>query len=95
MQGNRLVWTFPQPGGKAKVVSAVFRLGLQPNPRHFDWYTEDQPHDVHKRLYLLEGNTLIWSTNLGNEARLESFIAGRWQFVMKRVKQECHGHPSH
>jgi uncharacterized protein (TIGR03067 family) len=86
MQGNRLTWIFPQRDGTTRTTKAVFTLDTTKNPKCFDWYTEDKPAQVHKRLYILEGDTLTWSTNLGMEARPESFEAGKWQFIMKRVK---------
>jgi uncharacterized protein (TIGR03067 family) len=85
MRGDRLTWVFPQPGGKRQVVKAGFRLDPGQNPKHFDWFPEARPTEVHKRLYVLGDGVLLWSTNLGAEARPGSFTAGRWQFVMKRV----------
>ena len=85
MQGDHLTWIFPQPQGKPQVLKAVFQLDPGKNPKSFEWHPEAKPAEVHKRLYLLEGDTLIWSTNLGAEPAPESFTAGRWLFVMKRV----------
>ncbi len=87
MQGDRLTWIFPKPGGASQTVKARFQLDPDQNPKYFDWYTEAKPSEVHKRLYVLEDDVLIWSTNLGSEARPESFTAGHWQFIMKRVKK--------
>ena len=86
MQGNSLTWIFPQPDGTTRSTKAIFVLDTTKNPKYFDWYTEDKPTLIHKRLYILEGDTLTWSTNLGAEERPESFTAGKWQFTMRRVR---------
>ena len=86
MEGNRLTWVFPQPDGTTRTTKAIFILDTSKNPKYFDWYTEDKPTQIHKRFYVLEGDTLTWSTNLGPGPRPETFSAGKWQFVMKRVK---------
>jgi uncharacterized protein (TIGR03067 family) len=85
MQGNRLTWTFPQPGAQPKVMQATFRIDSKQNPKHFDWYVPEKPNDIHRRLYILKGDVLIWSTNLGAGERPTSFVTGQWQFVMNRV----------
>ena len=85
LQGSRLTWIFPQPDGTKKSARAIFVLDPSKNPKWFDWYVEAKPAEIHKRLYTLEGDTLVWSTNLGTGPRPESFNAGKWQFVVKRV----------
>jgi len=87
MQGNRLTWFFPQPDGKMQTTEALFQIDVSQNPKHFDWYLKQKSDQIHKRLYILEDDVLIWSTNLGTEDRPESFSTGRWQFVMKRLVQ--------
>ena len=88
IQDKNLTWIFPQPDGKTKTVKATFQLDSGKNPKYFDWSPADNPSEVHKRLYVLQGDTLLWSTNLGKESRPESFTAGEWLFVMKRVKDK-------
>ena len=85
IQGNSLTWVFPQPDGTTRTTKAIFVLDATKDPKWFDWYAEDKPTQVHKRLYTLEGDSLTWSTNLGTEGRPESFSAGKWQYIMKRV----------
>lgn len=84
-QGNRLTWIFPQPDGTTKTAKAIFTIDPEQSPKHFDWYLEGKPAEVHRRLYTLEGDTLRWSTNLGTEPRPATFDAGQWQFTMRRV----------
>ena len=69
MRGNMLTWIFPQPGGKPQVQKAVFRLDPSKNPKHFDWHPAGRPREVHRRLYVLAGDTLLWSTGLGTGRR--------------------------
>jgi hypothetical protein len=42
---------------------------------------------MHRRLYVLRGDVLLWSTNIGEKRgiRPETFSAGEWLFLMKRV----------
>jgi uncharacterized protein (TIGR03067 family) len=88
MRGNRLTWIFPRPDGTKKVSQARFRLDPSQSPKHFDWSYDEKPDDVHERLYILQGDILIWSTNLKPaRPRPASFTAGQWLFVMKRVKE--------
>jgi uncharacterized protein (TIGR03067 family) len=86
LKGNQLVWMFPQSDGSYKEGRATFKLDEKQNPKHFDWHMQDQPTAVHRRLYVLAGDILIWSTNLGVGPRPESFAAGTIQFVMKRLR---------
>jgi uncharacterized protein (TIGR03067 family) len=94
IEGNHLTWVFPQPGGAPpKTQKAVFHLDPGQNPRQMDWYPESNPSDVHRRLYVLEGDLLLMSTNLRNESPREgvrptSISAAPWLFVCKRVRPE-------
>ncbi len=85
IEDNRLTWHFPQADGSERVVKATFAIDPSQNPKHFDWYPEGGGRS-HHRLYILEGDTLIWSDDLGNAPRPAHFNAGRWQFVTRRVK---------
>ena len=85
MEGEALTWYFRQADGTMKPRSAVFHIDPQQNPKHFDWHYVDKPEEVHRRLYLVAGDILIWSTNLPAAQRPETFTAGGWQFVMKRL----------
>ena len=92
IQDNRLTWSFPKPDGTKRVQRTVFKLDPSKTPKHFDWNPEDKPTEVHRRLYVLEGNTLTWVTNLGmpghehEDVRPESLATGKWRFVMKRIQ---------
>lgn len=84
MRGNTLAWHIPGPEGKELTTTASFTIDASQNPKHFDWYEENPPR-VHRRLYVLAGDVLIWSTDLGDAPRPQHFAAGRWQFVMRRI----------
>jgi uncharacterized protein (TIGR03067 family) len=94
MQGERLTWIFPKPDGTKLTRHAIFKIDPTKNPKHFDWRPEDKPEEIHRRLYVLEGNKLTWVSNLGmaghehEDVRPESLDAGKWRFVMNRVKPE-------
>lgn len=87
MRGNRLTWSFPSRDGSTRTEIASFTLDTTQNPKHFDWNSETKPGENHKRLYVLRGDVLLWSTNIGAQRsiRPETFKAGQWLFVMKRV----------
>jgi uncharacterized protein (TIGR03067 family) len=86
LKETQLVWMFPQPDGSYKAGRGTFTLDPDQNPKHFDWSMQDKPEAVHRRLYVLAGDILIWSTNLGAGApRPETFTAGACLFVMKRL----------
>ena len=86
MQGNRLTWHFPGPGGSERVGKATFSIDASQNPKHFNWQEANAPR-VHRRLYVQEGDVLIWSANLGDGPLPPHFSAGQWQFVMRRSGQ--------
>jgi uncharacterized protein (TIGR03067 family) len=101
IEGNRLTWVFPQPGGAPPTTQkAVFRLDPSQNPKQMDWYPKSNPSDVHRRLYVLEGDLLLMSTNLLAQVPREgvkppregvrptSISAATWLFVCKRVRPE-------
>ncbi len=81
---HNLTWLFPQPNGTRTVVNASFKLDTSQTPKHFDWIASGE-NDIHQRLYLLEGDRLKWSTNLGIKPRPENFESGKWQFECKRI----------
>lgn len=85
MKGDRLTWIFPQNDGSKTILESRFRLDAGQNPKFFDWHPENKPTEVHKRYYVLAGDTLIWAANLGTDQRPESLRAAQWMFVMKRV----------
>ena len=88
VRDDRLTWMFPKQDGTKKASPATFRLNASQSPKHFDWWSDESPTDVHERLYILQGDILIWSTNLKPaRPRPASFNAGQWMFVMKRLKQ--------
>jgi uncharacterized protein (TIGR03067 family) len=88
MQGKRLTWIFPQADGTTQTARGFFKLDPTKKPKHFDWYLEGKPKEIHRRLYTLKCDRLRWSTNLGKGPRPKTFDAGRWQFVMRRVKSK-------
>lgn len=87
LQGDRRTWLFPRPDGSQQVVKAVFTLDASQDPKHFDWSGVDKPEEIYKRFYVLAGDVLLWSTNLGAGPRPASFHAGHWLFVMKRLRK--------
>ena len=65
MRGNQLTWTFPLRDGTTRTETATFTLDTTPNPKHFDWSSDAKPAEMHRRLYVLRGDVLLWSTNIG------------------------------
>ena len=84
IQGDVLTWYFPRPGGPERVKECRFTIDASKNPGHFDWWPVDKPAEVHRRLYILEGDTLKWASDLGAEPRPKAFDAAHWQFLCKR-----------
>ena len=83
-QGNRLTWKrMPMEG--SQTIEATYTLDPTKSPKHLDWVPNGS-NDAHKRIYSLDEDTLRMSTNFGSNPRPASFEAGKWQFVMKRVK---------
>ena len=65
LQDGRLTWMVPKPDGTKRTPRAVYTIDPGENPKHFDRHPEDKPAEVHKRLYVLEGDSLTWVSNLG------------------------------
>ncbi len=86
LDGDNLTWHFPRPDGTEKDEEARFRLQPAENPKHFDWFPKDDAFEVHKRLYVLEGDTLKMSANLGTKPRPATFAEGAWQFTCRRIR---------
>ncbi|MBC8874217.1 MAG: SEL1-like repeat protein [Planctomycetes bacterium] len=83
-EGNRLTWK-RMPIEGSQTIEATFTLDPTKDPKHLDWVPNGST-DAHKRIYSLDEDTLRMSTNFGSNPRPASFEAGKWQFVMKRVK---------
>jgi uncharacterized protein (TIGR03067 family) len=87
MKGDRLTWHFPQADGTFRKQEAVFSIDPSQNPKHYDWHLVESPQKIHRRLYVLEGDTLLWADDLVKPERPESFSNCQYQYVMQRVRQ--------
>lgn len=86
IDGGQLTWYFLKSDGTETPREARFTVNESANPKHFDWHYVESPDKLQRRLYVLQGDVLIWSTNLPATERPANFSAGQWQFVMQRVR---------
>ena len=87
MKGNKLTWIFPLPGGKQNVQQGEFELDPSQNPKHYTWWLESNPNVRHQRLYVLSGDIMLMSSpEKGGQPRPETFDAGHYIFVCKRIE---------